>query len=68
MKKLRKVSRAEMKTVKGGIAKGMVRCQDPDTCHVQWGWGTGTSSNCGDFAIICGEAPVVDPCQTMACV
>jgi len=68
MKKLKKVSRSEMRSIQGGIAKGMVRCKDPITCVVQWGWGTGDSSNCGTFEIICGEAPPQDPCELMACV
>lgn len=68
MKNLKKVSRGEMKTIQGGIVRGMVRCKNPDTCVVQWGWATGSSSNCGSFDIICGEPPVQDPCEYMACV
>lgn len=67
MKNVRKMTRNEMKSVEGGIAKGMVRCKDPDTCVLRWGWGTGDSSNCGEWAIICGEAPAVDPCDSSLC-
>ncbi|MBP2615268.1 bacteriocin-like protein [Chryseobacterium jejuense] len=68
MKKLRKIARNEMRNVQGGIAKGMVRCKDPDTCAVRWGWPTGLSSNCNDMDIICGSAPAVDPCETSLCI
>ncbi len=68
MRNLRKISRTEMKSVQGGIIKGMVRCKDADTCAVRWGWATGFSSNCAEFDIICGEPPVIDPCEIQACV
>lgn len=68
MKKLRKISRSEMKTVSGGIAKGMVRCKDPNTCALKWGWPTGFFSNCSDSDVICGPAPAVDPCETAICL
>ena len=67
MRNLRKISRTEMKSVQGGIVKGMVRCKDADTCAVRWGWATGFSSNCAEFDIICGEPPVIDPCEIQAC-
>ncbi|WP_428069050.1 bacteriocin-like protein [Chryseobacterium gambrini] len=68
MKNLKKISRNAMKSIQGGIIKGMVRCKDPNTCVVQWGWGGGSSSNCGTFDIICGEAPPQDPCEYTLCI
>ncbi|AZB11042.1 hypothetical protein EG344_20490 [Chryseobacterium sp. G0162] len=67
MKNVRKITRSEMKTLTGGIAKGMVRCKDPDTCTLRWGWPTGSSSNCDEMSIICGDAPAVDPCDSSLC-
>ncbi|PJJ67104.1 MULTISPECIES: bacteriocin-like protein [Chryseobacterium] len=67
MKKLKKVSRSEMRSIQGGIAKGMVRCKNPQTCVLQWGWGTGDPSSCGSFDIVCGDAPPQDPCEVMIC-
>lgn len=67
MRNLRKISRTEMKSVQGGIIKGMVKCKDADTCVVRWGWATGFSSNCGEFDIICGEPPAVNPCEIIIC-
>lgn len=67
MKKLRKISRVEMRTVQGGIAKGMMKCQDPETCELVWGYPTGMTSNCNGLAPICGEVPA-DPCVYNICL
>ena len=64
MRDLRKISRTGMKSVQGG----MVRCKDADTCAVRWGWGTGFSSNCNEFDIICGEPSAIDPCEVQICI